>query len=325
MAVSETIPTDSKTTLKDEKVVNYLPVEMLKKGKYQPRSDIDNESIITLSESIRAQGIIQPIVVRVVGEGCYEIVSGERRWRAAKMAKIDKIPCIIRSITDEEAMAISLIENIDRESMTLVDEAIGIARLADHSSIKECAKMLGKTTQWVSKRIKLSKSPDYIISFCQSGYSRDLEGYYELSKLADKDEIAAKKLIEEWDLNPEERTSLRAKVIQLRKGVDAQIESKSEENIANEPMKNTPINNNYTDRIGSNLMANNTEKVPPSSELNVVTDPKNRDTIEPDLLPPIELKSVVFEGGYLVLKTNEGDMKFEVSEGAKNELNSLDL
>ncbi len=325
MAVSETIPVETKAASKDEEEIHYLPVDLLRKGKYQPRVDIDYERINTLSESIKAQGIIQPIVVRSVGEGCYEIVSGERRWRAAQMAKIDRIPCIIRSISDKEAMAISLIENIDRESMTLIDEAIGIARLADYSSIKECAKMLGKTTQWVSKRIKLSNSPDYIISFCQSGYSRDLEGFYELSKLADKSEAAAKKLIEEWDLSPEERTSLRAKVIRLRKALDTRLEGKNEEKTEDNSTDNTPIDDSPNDIKKVEILSNNVGELTSNSESNTATEFESSDDKESDLIPPIELKSALFEDGYLVLKTNEGDMKFEVSEDAKIQILSLNL
>ncbi len=104
-----------------------LPVAMIQRGKYQPRREMDPESLDNLANSIRAQGVIQPIVVRHLLGGGYEIVAGERRWRASQMAGLTEIPAIVKDIPDEAAVAIALIENIQRESLNPIEEAGRIA------------------------------------------------------------------------------------------------------------------------------------------------------------------------------------------------------
>src|SRR5204862_7951361 len=104
--------------------LSYLPLSQIQKGKYQPRREIDPESLEDLANSIRAQGVLQPIVVRHLLGGKYEIVAGERRYRASQLAGLTEIPAIIKDIPDEAAMAIALIENIQRENLNPVEEAM---------------------------------------------------------------------------------------------------------------------------------------------------------------------------------------------------------
>ena len=106
-----------------------LPVAQLRPGRYQPRTQIDPESIADLADSIRAQGVMQPILVRPLPEGGYEIIAGERRWRAAKAAGLDSVPALVRSVRDDHALAMALIENIQREDLNPLEEAQGIQRL----------------------------------------------------------------------------------------------------------------------------------------------------------------------------------------------------
>ncbi|MGL5631038.1 MAG: ParB/RepB/Spo0J family partition protein, partial [Azovibrio sp.] len=112
-----------------------LPVDRLRPGKYQPRTRMDQASLAELSVSIKAQGIIQPILVRAIdatpGAERYEIVAGERRWRAAKLAGLHEVPVLVRNIPDEQALAIALIENIQREDLNPLEEAQGLQRLID--------------------------------------------------------------------------------------------------------------------------------------------------------------------------------------------------
>ena len=112
-----------------------LPVEQLQRGRYQPRSDMRNDSLQELAESIKKQGIMQPIVVRPVGgqgrETMYEIIAGERRWRAAQLAEIAEVPVIIRDVADEDAIAMALIENIQRENLNPLEEALALHRLIE--------------------------------------------------------------------------------------------------------------------------------------------------------------------------------------------------
>ncbi len=100
-----------------------IPIEFIQPGKYQPRTYFADDSIAELSDSIKAQGVIQPIVLRPIADDRYEIIAGERRWRAAQLAGIDKIPAVITTVDDESALAMSLIENIQREDLNPLEEA----------------------------------------------------------------------------------------------------------------------------------------------------------------------------------------------------------
>ena len=106
-----------------------LAVDKLQPGKYQPRTHMDQASLESLADSIRAQGIMQPIVVRLVGNDQYEIIAGERRWRASQIAGLKEVPVIIKEIADDVALAMALIENIQRENLNPIEEANGIQRL----------------------------------------------------------------------------------------------------------------------------------------------------------------------------------------------------
>jgi len=109
-------------------VLKEIPIEFLQRGKYQPRRDMHQEALEELAESIKAQGIMQPIVVRPVGEQRYEIIAGERRWRASQLAGLEKIPAVIREVADEAAIAMALIENIQREDLNPIEEAMALKR-----------------------------------------------------------------------------------------------------------------------------------------------------------------------------------------------------
>jgi len=116
-------------TQSQQSELQKLPIEFLHSGKYQPRKDMSEEALEELASSIRAQGIIQPIVVRPIAQNSYEIIAGERRWRAAQIAKLDTVPCIIKDVPDEAAVAIALIENIQREDLNAMEEAVALNRL----------------------------------------------------------------------------------------------------------------------------------------------------------------------------------------------------
>ena len=126
-----------------------LKVSVLQPGKYQPRTHMDKESLAELAESIKAQGVMQPVLVRPVSPGHYEIIAGERRWRAAQIAGLLEVPALIREVPDEAALAMSLIENIQRENLNPLEEAMGIQRL-----IKE----FGMTHQAASEALGSSRS-----------------------------------------------------------------------------------------------------------------------------------------------------------------------
>jgi len=135
-----------------------INVNQLQIGKYQPRRDMSSEALQELANSIQAQGIIQPIVVREVGHQKYEIIAGERRWRAAKMIGLTFIPCLIKNVQDDAAIAIALIENIQRENLNAMEEAIALKRIVDEFELthQEVAQAVGKSRTAVSNLLRLN-------------------------------------------------------------------------------------------------------------------------------------------------------------------------
>jgi ParB family chromosome partitioning protein len=136
----------------------HLDLDLLQPGKYQPRKDMSPEALEELAESIRSQGIIQPIVVRKVSEFKYEIIAGERRWRAAQLAKLNKVPCLVKQVADDAAVAIALIENIQREDLNAMEEAIALQRLLTEFELthQQVADAVGKSRVSVSNLLRLN-------------------------------------------------------------------------------------------------------------------------------------------------------------------------
>jgi ParB family chromosome partitioning protein len=134
-----------------------LSVGALRPGKYQPRTRMDEASLAELAESIRARGVIQPIVVRPVKDGQYEILAGERRWRAARIAGQERVPALIREVPDEVALGIGLIENIQREDLNPIEESSGLKRLIDefHLTHEEVARAVGRSRTAVTNLLRL--------------------------------------------------------------------------------------------------------------------------------------------------------------------------
>ena len=159
------------TTEQSKSELQKLPVEQLQPGKYQPRKDMSPEALEDLASSIRSQGIIQPIVVRSIGENSYEIIAGERRWRAAQLANIDIIPCLIKDVADETAVAIALIENIQREDLNAMEEAVALSRLLNEFELthQEVAKAVGKSRTAVSNLLRLNNLNDDVKILLEHG------------------------------------------------------------------------------------------------------------------------------------------------------------
>jgi ParB family chromosome partitioning protein len=139
------------------KGLTYLPVDWLSKGKFQPRRDMNPAQLEDLAASIRTQGIMQPIVVRPNGHNQYEIIAGERRWRAAKLADLSQVPVIIRHVEDADAVVLALIENIQREDLNPVEEALALQRLIEdfHLTQQEVADTVGKSRSTVANLLRL--------------------------------------------------------------------------------------------------------------------------------------------------------------------------
>jgi ParB family chromosome partitioning protein len=134
-----------------------LAIDQLQPGKYQPRSHMDQEALKELAESIKTQGVIQPILVRARSEGGFEIVAGERRWRAARMAGLQTVPVVVRDIPDNQALAVALIENIQREDLNPLEEAQGIQRLTNEFGLthQAAAEALGRSRTAITNLLRL--------------------------------------------------------------------------------------------------------------------------------------------------------------------------
>lgn len=141
----------------DADQLKELPVDLIQRGKYQPRTHMDESALQDLADSIKTQGIIQPVVVRKIESGNYEIIAGERRWRAAQMAGLHKVPVVIRDIPDEAAVVVALIENIQRENLNPVEEAAGLQRLIDEFGLthQQIAETIGRSRTAVTNLIRL--------------------------------------------------------------------------------------------------------------------------------------------------------------------------
>ena len=148
-----------------------LPVDALRPGKYQPRTRMDEASLAELADSIRARGVIQPIVVRPVNDGQYEILAGERRWRAARLASLERIPAVVRDVPDEAALGIGLIENIQREDLNPIEEASGLKRLIEEFKLthEEVAAAVGRSRAGVTNLLRLLDLAGAVQAMLQDG------------------------------------------------------------------------------------------------------------------------------------------------------------
>jgi ParB family chromosome partitioning protein len=158
----------------DERELHQLPLDVIQRGKYQPRRDFDPATLDELAHSIRTQGVMQPIVVRPIGSGRYEIIAGERRWRASQQAGLEKIPALVRDVSDEAAIAMALIENIQREDLNPIEEAVALQRLQQEFQLtqQQVADAVGKSRVTISNLLRLIALPEEIKTLLSHG---DLE------------------------------------------------------------------------------------------------------------------------------------------------------
>ncbi len=170
--------------------VQTLPIEFLQRGKYQPRRDMDPEKLKELSDSIAAQGIIQPIIVRKINGDKYEIIAGERRWRAAQLAELRDVPVVVKDIDDRSVMAIALIENIQREDLNALEEAQALHRLQDEFELthQQIAEAVGKSRTTVTNLLRLLELPNEVKNMLgkgllEMGHARALLGLDEARQI----------------------------------------------------------------------------------------------------------------------------------------------
>ncbi len=155
----------------DGKEVSTLRISDIEPNKDQPRKDFDAEALAALADSIREHGVLQPILVRPISESRYQIVAGERRWRASKMAGLTEIPAVIREMTEEETMQLAMIENLQREDLNAIEEALGYELLMTryHMTQDEVSKRVGKSRSAVANALRLLKLPKKTSELVRSG------------------------------------------------------------------------------------------------------------------------------------------------------------
>ncbi len=163
--------------------LRYLPIEFLQPGQYQPRQQFDSEKLQELADSIGSQGLMQPIVVRPMGHDRYEIIAGERRWRASQLAGLPQVPCWVRILSDETALIMALIENMQREDLNPLEQAQGLKRLQEEFQMthQQLAQAVGKSRVSVSNLLRLNQLPKDIKQALQQsevdmGHARALLG-----------------------------------------------------------------------------------------------------------------------------------------------------
>ncbi len=180
--------------------VRTLPVDYLRPGKYQPRHHFDQAAIDDLTSSVKEKGVIQPLLVRQLAENAYEIIAGERRWRAAQAAMLHDVPVVVRELSDAEALELALIENLQRQDLTPLEEAEGFRRLMDEfqHTQEALAKVIGKSRSHVANMIRLLALPDPVKRLMDEG---TLSAGHARALLTAEDPIGLAKQVVERGLN----------------------------------------------------------------------------------------------------------------------------
>ena len=210
----------------DSREFQYLPLDLIQRGKYQPRRDMDPAALEELAQSIKAQGVMQPIVVRPIANGRFEIIAGERRWRATQQAGLETIPAMVREVADQAAIAMALIENIQREDLNPVEEAVALQRLQQEFQLtqQQVADAVGKSRVTVSNLLRLIALPEEIKILLshgdlEMGHARALLGLPTAQQVEGARHVVARgltvrqteALVRQW-LNTKELPVVEAKV-----------------------------------------------------------------------------------------------------------------
>ncbi|MGR5168793.1 ParB/RepB/Spo0J family partition protein [Vibrio astriarenae] len=211
-----------------------LSIHQLQPGVYQPRKDMSDEALAELSASIQSQGIIQPIVVRKVAEERYEIIAGERRWRAAKQAGLKQVPCLIKNVQDRAAVAMALIENIQREDLNAIEESQALERLQEEFQLthQQIADVIGKSRATVSNLLRLNQLEEQVKLLVEQkslemGHARALLALESESQYQVAEQIVKKSL------------TVRQAEALVKKTLAAQQSGEKQENL---PVANTTVN-----------------------------------------------------------------------------------
>ncbi|WP_225547191.1 ParB/RepB/Spo0J family partition protein [Chromobacterium violaceum] len=211
--------------------LSTLPIDSIRPGKYQPRSFMNEAALDELTASIRAQGIIQPLIVRELGLGDYELIAGERRWRASRKAGLSEVPVVIKSVPDEAALAMALIENIQRQELDPIEEAQGIKRLIDEFGLthEAAADAVGRSRSAVSNLLRLLVLPQPLQQMMhegqlEMGHARALLSLPTVSQLELANEVVRKGMsVREVERRVQQHAAQKTTVAPQQKRVDPDV------------------------------------------------------------------------------------------------------
>lgn len=247
---TSTDTTNNPDTIKDGDLKS-LPIDILQPGKYQPRKDMSPEALEELSDSIKAQGVIQPVVVRAIDDNKFEIIAGERRWRAAQIAKLEEIPCLIKNVQDEAAVAIALIENIQREDLNAMEEAIALDRLLTEFELthQEVADAVGKSRTTVSNLLRLNNLNEEVKTLLEHG---DLEMGHARALLALENHVQTNtaRAVVAKELTVRETEALIKKVLTPEEPKAEKVKDPDTQS----------LEQNLTEKLGSQVTINHNKK-----------------------------------------------------------------
>lgn len=208
-------------------LLKNLPIELLSRGRYQPRRQFNELALQELSESIRSQGVIEPIIVREISTNRYEIIAGERRWRASQLAGLSTVPCVIRNYTDAQAAEVTLIENIQRENLNPIEEALALSRLIDDFQYthEDLAKSLGQSRTKITNTLRLLQLDARVQQFLIDKVLTEGHGKILASLSSELQVSMAKKIIEAgWSVRQLEQAIQQGKSpSELSENKDANI------------------------------------------------------------------------------------------------------
>lgn len=253
-AVAEAPVDESKAVVKtaDNQQMMYVPIDILHPGKYQPRKIMKSEHLQELADSIRAHGVLQPILVRKHSDENYEIVAGERRWRAAQLAELDKVPVFIKEITDEAAMAMGLIENIQRQDLNPVEQAAGLRRLGEEFNMThdEIAQAVGKSRASITNLLRLLNLEPSVSMLVQEG-KLDMGHARALLSLAHMDQIKAANIV------VSKKLSVRATEALVKKMLSPISSTKAPNEVSADTLK---LQETISDKLGASVKIQHTPK-----------------------------------------------------------------
>ena len=233
--------------------LKYVPVELIQRGKYQPRRDINQEALEELASSIRSQGVMQPIVIRPIAEKKYEIIAGERRWRASQLAGLDTIPAVIRDVPDEAAIAMALIENIQREDLNPLEEAVALKRLQDEFELthQQVAEAVGKSRTAVTNLLRLIALDEEVKKLLEHGDIEMGHARAMLSLTNDRQRIVASEVVAK-------SLSVRQAEALVRRTIE-EINKPAEQKVFNNPDLEK-LEQGISEKVGVPVMLQHTAK-----------------------------------------------------------------